>query len=145
MKEDQKQKNARRFAEQLRLWLNEKGFSQAELARRSGLTPQTIGQYLAQKPHYKTNKLLHPEIDTVDRIARALGIPTAEARAAAGYAHEPLPHLDAADKFALVFRELTPERQQDILKIMATFQSADPSAERDPIDDFITVAETESA
>lgn len=142
---DQKQKNARRFAEQLRLWLNEKGFTQAELARRSHLTPQTISQYVAKREHHLTGKLILPEIDTVDQIARALGIPIAEARAAAGYAHEPLPQLDAADKFAMVFRELTPERQQDVLKIMATFQSADPSAERDPIDDFVTVAEKESA
>ena len=147
MAKDQKQRNARRFAEQLRHWLNDKGFSQAELARRSGLTPQTIGQYLAQKPHHLTNRLLLPEIDTVDRIARALGIPIAEARAAAGYAHEPLPHLDAAEKFALVFRELSPERQTDIIRIMAALQAADssPEAEDDPINDLIGIAETKSA
>jgi len=146
MAKDQKQRNARRFAEQLRHWLNDKGFSQAELARRSGLTPQTIGQYLAQKPHHLTNRLLLPEIDTVDRIARALGVPITEARAAAGYTHD-LPRLDAADRFALVFRELSPQRQDDIIRIMATLQAADSSteAENDPINDLIGIAETKSA
>lgn len=146
MNKNEKQKNARRFAEQLRTWLNDKGFSQAELARRSGLRPQTIGQYLAQKPHHLTNKLLLPEIDTVDRIARALGISITEARAAAGYTHD-LPQLDAAEKFALVFRELSPQRQADIIRIMATLQAADSStaAEDEPINDLIGIAETKSA
>lgn len=146
MAKDQKQRNARRFAEQLRTWLNDKGFSQAELARRSGLRPQTIGQYLAQKPHHLTNRLLLPEIDTVDRIARALGVSITEARAAAGYTHD-LPYLDTADKFALIFRELSPQRQVDILRIMAALQSADSSAadEQAPINDLIEIAESKLA
>lgn len=147
MKNDQKQLNAQRFSEQLRVWLQEKGFSQAELARRSGLTPQTIGQYLARKPHHLTGKLILPEVATVDRIARALGVSITEARAAAGYTHE-IPRFDAADKFALAFRELSPQRQADILRIMTALAAADssPAAEdRDPINDLIGLAETKPA
>jgi transcriptional regulator with XRE-family HTH domain len=85
---------AARFAEYVAAGLQRTGLKQAELARRAKVSPQLISQLANKKPHQLTDKLLLPERETVDRLARAFGDDPAIARAAAGYAPNP---ADAAD------------------------------------------------
>lgn len=80
------------FREYLREQMDKQGISSAELARRSGATPQNISRILTDKPHPLSGALPKVRPETVERFAKALNIPIDEARLAAGYA----PH-DSAD------------------------------------------------
>lgn len=76
---------AEKFAEYAIDALKRVGIRQAELARRAKLSPQVISQIINKKPHQLTGKLLLPERETVEAIARAFGDDPAIARKAAGY------------------------------------------------------------
>lgn len=84
--EDPKERYAAAFAEFLAEQLSRSMISISELSRRSGVSKQLISSIARKTPHHRTNKLVLPSISTVDAIARGLGAPAAEARAAAGYA-----------------------------------------------------------
>lgn len=89
--------------------LEEKGWSQAELARRSGLTRGGISNLL--------NNVRKPDAETCKALARAFGRPEEEALIAAGYL-SPKPDFDPrAERLNQLFDQLTPEDQEEILSI----------------------------
>lgn len=60
--------------------------SGAELERLSGVSRQYISNLERELVYEKTQNLVKPSVEIVDRLARALGVNGAEARLAAGYA-----------------------------------------------------------
>lgn len=136
--------NALSFASWLSSQLELRRMSQAQLADSARVTRTTISCYAGARPDSRTGRPNVPTIQTVDKIARGLGASIAEARAAAGYASDPLPQLSTLDRFTSLFRELSESRQRDILRIMTALQ--DPShlprheSPHEPIDDLIQVA-----
>jgi len=105
MKKSQREIYANSFADYVIEALKRTGIKQAELARRSNLTPQAISQIVGKKPHSLTGKLLLPERETVERIADALGDPVDIARRAAGYSESEAmrkrPSLDEVEEAIL--------------------------------------------
>lgn len=81
----QRELYAEQFADYVIDGLTRTGIKQAELARRSKVSPQAINQIVNKKPHRLTDKLLLPERETVEAIARAFGDDISIARKAAGY------------------------------------------------------------
>lgn len=69
------------------------GLSNSDIAKKSGVTRQTIGQLINKTPHNLTGKLLLPKRETVDKIADAFEDDRSIARAAAGYSSEE-PHTE---------------------------------------------------
>jgi transcriptional regulator with XRE-family HTH domain len=85
MKKSLRDTHAETFADYVIEGLERTGIKQAELARRTKLTPQLINQIVNKKPHGLTGKLLLPGRETVDKIAKAFGDTPTKARRAAGY------------------------------------------------------------
>jgi transcriptional regulator with XRE-family HTH domain len=85
MKKSQHEIHAEQFADYVIEALKRTGIKQAELARRSHVSPQMISKLVRKTPHSLTGKLVLPERETVDRIAKAFGDPPSKARQAAGY------------------------------------------------------------
>ena len=69
--------------------MNERDWSQSDLARASGLTRATISYYMGKKSK-------RPEDEALRKIAKALNVPTETAYRAAGI----LPKLNAKDALA---------------------------------------------
>jgi len=84
----QRDKYAESFADYLVETMERTNLRQAQVAERSNLSRQTISQLVNKKPHRLTGKLILPERETVEAIARALGDDPAAARKAAGYSDE---------------------------------------------------------
>lgn len=102
-------------------WLNEKidgqKWTQARLAKVSGLSKQTINGFLALAQGREVQRTSHPEIGTVDAIAYALGVPLVEARQAAGYAADevdPIKQIALEEYLLMHFRALPADRQRDL-------------------------------
>lgn len=74
------------FGDWLRIKINDAGLNVAEVARRAGMTRQNLGRIVNNAPHWQTGTLPRVKIETVDKIARAIGVDINEARLAAGYA-----------------------------------------------------------
>ena len=72
-----------RFEQWLRLNMDKKGWSQAALARASGLTRQTISYYLSGMSK-------KPDADALKLLAAAFGLDEAEALRAAGMMSPPV-------------------------------------------------------
>jgi transcriptional regulator with XRE-family HTH domain len=72
------------------VWLREKrkarDWTQEELGKKAGISISYVSTLERNQPHSITGTELRPALDKVDAIARALGVPLAEARLAAGYA-----------------------------------------------------------
>lgn len=74
------------FGKNLQKWREDARINQSELARRVGVSPNYISNLERDySPSAKGGKP-QPSVDVVDKIARAVGVPTAKARLAAGYA-----------------------------------------------------------
>jgi transcriptional regulator with XRE-family HTH domain len=86
MKKTQRDKYAERFADYVIEAMERTGLKQIRVAELTGISRQTISQIVGRKPSSTTGKLLLPERETVDKIARAFGDPLPKARLAAGYA-----------------------------------------------------------
>lgn len=84
------------FGEEIKKRLAEKGMRPAELARRAQTTRQNISRLINGTPHPITGALPKAELETVERIAKALDWDLPDARNAAGYARHP-----AGDLFRL--------------------------------------------
>jgi|SRR5882672_256385 len=81
----EKEKYAERFADYMIKAMARTRKHQAEIARLAGLSRTTISQIVGKKPNSTTGKLILPERETVDRIAKAFGDSPSKARRAAGY------------------------------------------------------------
>jgi transcriptional regulator with XRE-family HTH domain len=119
MKKTQRDTHAERFADYVIRRLEETRLQKSELARRAEVTRQTIGQIAGKKAHHLTGKLLLPERETVDRIAKAFGDPISIARTAAGYS---VNEEKAGDESRLLkyYRDLNPEYQRIAMALMET-------------------------
>jgi HTH-type transcriptional regulator, competence development regulator len=81
------------------------GLTQEQLAERSGLSPSYISALERQEPNTRAGEPRMPRPETVNRIAKALGIPSGEARAAAGYASLIIPPFPKKPKNLTQFLE----------------------------------------
>jgi transcriptional regulator with XRE-family HTH domain len=106
------------FGEYLQAQLKELKIRPAELARRTGMTPQNISRILTNKPHPITGALPKVREFTVHQIAAALNRPLDEVRDAAGFAPSEEDGttyiLDETAKVKLLNQFLTPEEQAEI-------------------------------
>lgn len=82
----EKEKYAEQFADYMIEAMARTRMRQTEIARLAGLSRTTISQIVGKKPNSTTGKMILPERETVDRIAKAFGDPVWQARRAAGYA-----------------------------------------------------------
>lgn len=74
------------FSDWLRNQLKNQGISNAELARRVGVSPTHIGNLVRNHSPNKKSGEAGASVELIDKIAKALGAPIAEARLAAGFA-----------------------------------------------------------
>jgi transcriptional regulator with XRE-family HTH domain len=100
------------FADWLAEQLGKQGWSQSELARRSGVTPAGVSQVLSGKAD--------PGPDFCNGIARALGIPPERVFRQAGLLpelHQPDPDLE---DFIAIIKHLPDEELDRLLAIAET-------------------------
>lgn len=83
----ERDKHAELFADYMIEAMARTRLRQADIVRSTGLSRQMISQMVGKKPHGLTGKLLLPERETVDKIAKAFGDPVSKARQAAGYSN----------------------------------------------------------
>lgn len=74
------------FGQWIQGWLDKTGLKQSDLVQRTGLAKSYINTLVRDVPNSTTGRVPRPEPEVVAKIARALGAPINEARAAAGYA-----------------------------------------------------------
>jgi transcriptional regulator with XRE-family HTH domain len=135
----ERDKHAELFADYMIEAMARTRLRQSEIARLTGLSRTTISQIVGKKPHSLTGKLLLPERETVDKIAKAFGDPISKARRAAGYAggsdkderklaQDAERQAEAARRAALIknFDQLSPEQQSQVLAIMEVLKSDHP-------------------
>lgn len=96
-----------RFGEWLREQRSRADLTLKQLAARCGVSFSYISALERQQPHSLTGKDIQPKLATVDRLARALGVPIDEARLAAGYAPKyPLKAPETIKELAAVLDKL---------------------------------------
>lgn len=104
------------------------GLTQPQLAKRAGISVSYVSALERDEPNAKDGSPRRPRIEKVDKIAKALGVPTDEAREAAGYAPlDPKPKtareaLAAIEKLIPGFegvlwsKDMTDEDAEDMLE-----------------------------
>ena len=141
----ERDKHAELFADYMREAMARTRMRQSDIARLAGLSRTTISQIVGKKPHSLTGKLLLPERETVDKIARAFGDPVSKARRAAGYAGgkdessaapDTERQAEAARRAEMIknFDQLSPERQAQVIAIMQILQLERPELINAPIE-----------
>jgi transcriptional regulator with XRE-family HTH domain len=97
------------FEQWLNKQLNDRGWSQSEAARRSGISASMFSQVISG--------VANPGIDFLDGVARAFGITRREVYARAGRI-EPEPSSDtpSAKDLLTYFSTLMPEHQQSVIQ-----------------------------
>lgn len=122
------------FGELIQEALTEKGWSNAELARRTGFSATHIGNLMRDySPGTKSGKPTRLPTDTVDRIADALEKPRDLFRRAAGLLPEDIEPVntreaEAARAAELIesFLQFTPKEQARVLVIIKSMQADHP-------------------
>ncbi len=97
-----------KFVDWLTAQLQEKNWSQAELARRSGLHKQSIHYYLTQ-----TVRPPHPH--ALAKIACALGLPVEEVYRVAGVLSTPPEINETIEEIMHEIQDMPREDQQEVL------------------------------
>lgn len=97
------------FADWLRDKLNEMGWTQAELARRSGVSAPQITRLLSGERGIGEQ--------SISSIARALRLPPETVFRAAGLLPPEPEYVPLLDEWNAVFYELTPDEQQEMIDI----------------------------
>lgn len=136
----------RTFGQLAREYFQHTGWSQAELARRTGYSATHIGNILQDRsPTAKSGKPSRLPEEVVDKIAKVLQIPLAEARSAAGLAapenaSTPTAAVVAAapetleDALLYYFRQIPPEYRADALSLVAAYYRQFLTATAAPLD-----------
>lgn len=111
--------------------LDELGWSNAELARRTGFSSTHIGNLIRDmSPGSKTGKPTRIPASTVDTIARALGVSIGRLRRAAGLAAPdhaaPFPEVE---QIVELMMEIPREKRLDVLAMVAALHARYASAE----------------
>ena len=127
MPEDQQ----KTFGELIQEYLKLRGWSNAELARRTDFSATYIGNLIRDySPGTKSGKPTRLPVETVDKIARALDVPLPLARKSAGLAppderdiQETKSREIIESALLLFFSELPPIYQADVLAIVQTLHA----------------------
>src|SRR5262245_21554203 len=135
----ERDKHAESFADYVIDAMKRTGLKQVQVAAAAKVSRQTINQIVGKKPHSLTGKLMLPERETVDKIARAFGDPVTLARRAAGYSAEEAPQAtpeneehnrtsEASRAAELIenFLTLSPEKQTQVLALIRVMQADHP-------------------
>lgn len=134
----ERDKHAEMFADYMIDAMARTRLRQADIARSTGLSRQVISQIVGKKPHGLTGKLLLPERETVDKIAKAFGDPVSQARQAAGYSTTEIlaepDSIEDALKNAMFFDQKGLSAE-DIEKIRPLLQVVDREVDRLKKDD----------
>jgi transcriptional regulator with XRE-family HTH domain len=101
-------------------WLIQKrraaGLTQRELALKVSISKSYVSALERSKMLAVAGKPVRPKLEKVDALAKALGVPVAEARLAAGYAPPDDASAPAIDRRLLAhFRELPENAQHDVV------------------------------
>lgn len=92
------------FAKWIKRWLSREGMSQAQLARRAGLSVTTLSAYVTARNL--------PKADAVSRLAEGMGLPVEDVLVAAGF--EVTPTGGSPNRLRLLaLAERVPERDLD--------------------------------
>jgi transcriptional regulator with XRE-family HTH domain len=83
-----------------------KGWTQAELARRAGISQGAISRVLSGSRG--------PGIDFCKAIAKAFGVPDSEVLHLAGFIDNPPDNIPGQDEMAYIYAHLPPERQEEL-------------------------------
>jgi len=96
------------FSDWLNKQMNEKGWSQAELARRAGINRQVVSNYINKQRE-------KPDYDILIAIARALNIPPETIFRAAGLLTPVSPDTEYEKRLIYLVRMLNDRYQKQIL------------------------------
>lgn len=99
------------FSSWLLIELNTRNWSQADLARASGLTRSTISYYLSPKSK-------SPDEEALKEIARAFKLPIETVYRAVGLLPQQTPENETIEQITHLTKELPPQEQQDILEFI---------------------------
>lgn len=117
------------FGQRLVRWRKAAGLTQGELAGRVGMTPTYISHLEREVDPTGIGEKPRPMIEVVDAIAKALSVPLAEVRCAAGYdppedssaSCEVVRRTFGESDFAALHRmyeRLTPEQRQGFQRVL---------------------------
>lgn len=95
------------FSDWLTTQLQEKGMSQADLARKSGVTRQAINNYV-------NGMRQSPDMNSVKKIARALGVPVEEVLRITNIL-PPTTIPPELERLRFILGLLPPDRQEDLV------------------------------
>lgn len=117
------------FGRRLARWREAAGLTQGEVARRIGVTPIYIAHLEREAGAAAGSQKMRPMIEVVDAIARALDVPLAEVRCAAGYdppaessaSYEVVRNTFGESDFAALhhmYERLTPEHRRQLQPVL---------------------------
>lgn len=108
------------FADWLRLELQQRGWDQAELARRSQTTTALISRMLSGERH--------PGAVVARRLARALHLPPEELFRRAGLLPHPVPQPAGLEELAHLYTEMSDDDRQRLLVIARSLRAVSNKA-----------------
>lgn len=108
--ESEEEQLSTKFSEWLNSELNQRRWSNSELARLAGVVPSTISQYISG---HKT-----PSADTCVKIARVLGYSTDHVLRQADLLPEVSSQVQNEEDLVHIFRRLDAEAQEVVLAMM---------------------------
>lgn len=127
-----KRKEHETFGDWLRARRTELGLSQTELERRAKVSKQYISNLERNVRQPISGELIKPSVEVVDRLARALGVPIAEARLKAGYAPPETEEgpKDLLERMRVLFHGWEELSEQDKAQMMAAIEVIAESVQR---------------
>lgn len=125
------------FGQWLREKINQRNLTNAEVARRAGVSSTYIGNLVRDYSQNTKSGKARPSVEVVDQIAKALNVSTYEARLAAGYApDEPHPRARSAIEALQIIEKIIPGFEG----LLLAEPMSDEIAER-VLEDFRMIAE----
>lgn len=107
------------FGEVVQARLQELGWNNAELARRTGFSATHVGNLIRDfSPGSKTGKPRRMTAETVDKFARVLGISMARLRRAAGLAPPEVAPFPEKDQILAYLSELPEDKRADVFAMI---------------------------
>lgn len=99
------------FSDWLLNEINKRGWSQAELARRAGISRQIISNYINRQRE-------KPDSDVLVSISRALNLPAETVFRAAGLLPPVSEDTEYQEEFFHLLSQLSPQERQEILELL---------------------------
>lgn len=111
------------FGKWLKLELTKRELSQADLAKRTGLSTGAIS-------HYIKGSRKDPEPATMAKIAKALGVPVSEVYAAAGVPTDPSHDDPVTERILAIFDQLQGQDKERALELLGMMLEAQRKRDR---------------